>query len=169
MFTYNGQGAKFKLNRFFNIFNPNVYMFLIIINAFLLISGVYLFFTKEFSFVSYIDTVVLGNILIIAVCTLLCPKIFFISKKTIEFDTYEYKEPRSGIIRTTGLGLLKVSYCVSEIKDIELFNVGHISFSGKASFTAKRDLERIRAKDRFVIYGIRKFSDFKQNFSDDKI
>lgn len=174
MTVYNEERKEFRLNRFFNIFNPKVYITLIILDAVLLISGIYQYLTKDFSLISYIESAALGNVVVIVIHSLLCPKKVLISKDTIEFDDYQYIEPHNGVIRTRGLGWLKISYCVSQIKDIalhqnfieKLFNVGRISFSGKARFTAKRDLEKVREKDRFVIYGIRRFSEFKRNFSD---
>lgn len=167
---HNETSAKVKLNRFFNIFNPKVYNILILLNIMFLIWGIYLFFTGKQSVSIYIASAVTANIIMAAIMVYHCPKVLVIGNDTLKFDDYFNIHPKH--IRVEGFCWLKVSYSVTELKDIQFhqnvvekfFNVGRISFTGKATFTSKRDLDRIKEKDTFVIYGIKNFSDFKLNF-----
>ena len=109
MTVYNEERKEFRLNRFFNIFNPKVCITLIIFNAVLLISGIYQYLTKDFSLISYVKSAALGNVVVIVIHSLLCPKKVLISKDTIEFDDYQYIEPHNGVIHTQGRGWLKIS------------------------------------------------------------
>lgn len=160
-----------KLNRLFNIFNPSVYRWSVFLALILLVWGICLIASRAQSV-----TVTLG---IVAVCLLLntvdrllhYPKAICTDGTRIEFDDYVNLRPRYR--HGNGYFWLKVSYSVSEIQAVEfhqnaiekMLDVGHISFSGKATFTAKRDLDRIEEKERFVIYGIRAFSQFQNDFS----
>ena len=69
--------------------------------------------------------------------------------------------------------MVKISCTVTDLYEVEyhqsfiekIFNVGHISFKGNARYTAKIDLDRIKEKRIFKIYGIVHFSRFKEEFS----
>ena len=82
-----------------------------------------------------------------------------------EFNDYISLKPRHSNVRS-GIWYLKVSYRVTDIKNVEFhqnaiekaFDVGRVSFTGNATFDAKRDLDRIKVPPKFVIYGIRNFS-----------
>jgi hypothetical protein len=92
----------------------------------------------------------------------------------IEFIQYVALSPKTSRFAMTKGRFIwrKVSYSVSSIHDIvfhqnfieKFFNIGHISFKGKALFTAKKDLDRITEKNMFTLYGIRNFSEFKLKF-----
>ena len=167
---YSERSITFRLNRFFNIFNPKVYKFLIVLNGILLVWGIYLISANKQSVCVYIASIAFGNIIAATTMVFHCPKTIVISKEMVKFEDYINMRPEH--IHRNGFWWLKVSYSVSEIKEIQFhqnviektFNVGHISFSGKATFTAKRDIDRIKEKDTFIIYGIKNFSDFMLNF-----
>ncbi len=157
-----------KLNRFFNIFNPKVYKITLFTIAIFLVFGIYLICTGKSSFAVYaVSSIILVTINALSI-GLHCPKKLFIGKDTIEFEDYRSVRPRYMRVKK-GFWWLKVGYSVSNIKDIEfhqnfiekIFDVGHISFSGKATFFAKRDVDRIKEQDTFVIYGIKNFSHLK--------
>ena len=157
-----------KLNRFFNIFNPKVYKITLFTIAIFIVFGIYLICTGKQSFAVYAVSAIILVMMNVLSIELHCPKKLLIGKDTIEFEDYHNVRPRNRHIRS-GFWWLKVSYSVSDIKDIEfhqsfiekIFDVGHISFSGKATFFAKRDIDRIKEQDTFVIYGIKNFSHFK--------
>lgn len=156
-----------RLNRFFNIFNPKVYRSLILTNGFLLVWAVISIANKKISFGEYIFIAFLMNLFTAPSIILHCPKKLFLYGKTAEFKDYISMKPK--YIHSTNFWWLKVSYTVSEIKDLQFhqnafekfFDVGHISFSGNAAFAAKRDVDRIEPKDTYAIYGIRNFSAFQ--------
>lgn len=163
MYTVENEARIFKLNRFFNIFNPQVYKFLALITVIIAIF-VFISIANGDSAAVYISTC----LTVIAIAgTDRClhnPKKLRIDNDSVEFDDYVNLRPRHVNIR--GMWYLKVSYRVTDIRNVEFhqnalekfFDVGHISFSGNATFTAKRDLDRITAPPKFVIYGIRNFS-----------
>ncbi len=161
---------KIRLNRLFNIFSPKMYKFLLVINSVLLILGIYFICVNKQSIIIYLSSVALVNIIAVVNIVLHCPKTILINKEMAEFDDYINMRPR--YLHGNGFWWLKVSYSVTDIKDIQfyqnviekIFNAGHISFSGKAVFTCKRDIDRVKERDKFVVYGIKNFSCFKQNF-----
>ena len=160
-----------RLNRVFNIFNPKVYRYLLAMNAFLLAWVVYCISIAKIAVGEWIFTFVLVNLLITPNLLLHCPKKFFFHKGTAEFEDYISMRPKG--IMSTNFWWLKVSYIVEEITEIEfrqnaferLFDVGRISFSGKTTFTAKRDIARITVKQPFIICGIRNFTEFRATHS----
>ena len=143
---------------------------MIVLNGILLVWGIYLISANKQSVCVYIASIAFGNIIAATTMVFHCPKTIVISKEMVKFEDYINMRPEH--IHGNGFWWLKVSYSVSEIKEIQFhqnviektFNVGHISFSGKATFTAKRDIDRIKEKDTFIIYGIKNFSDFMLNF-----
>jgi hypothetical protein len=100
-----------------------------------------------------------------------CTKQIVITKKYIKFDDYVNIRPwHAG--NSVNYFWLKVNYCVTDVCDIsfkqnafeKIFNVGHLSFSGHATFEAKRDVDKIKPPDAFFMYGIKNFSQFKETF-----
>ena len=160
----------YRLNRIFNIFNEKVYMYLILTNIFILIAGISFNSFDKSSIAEFISIFVIINAITIISLVFHCPDSFTVIGKSLEFDDYISLRPEFRYGK--GFWWLKVSYSVTEIKNVEfhqnviekIFDVGHISFSGKATFSAKRDLERIPDKNDFVIYGIKHFSQFKTSF-----
>jgi hypothetical protein len=156
-----------RLNRFFNIFHPKVYIFLLAVNAILLIYGIGSFANNKITIGEYVATVALVDLFTVVYMIFHCPKTLFLHKGTAEFDDYVNLRPK--YIHGRGFWYLKVRYTVSGIQEIrfhqnafeKLFDVGRISFSGKTTFTAKRDVDRIEKKDTFTICGIRDFSAFQ--------
>lgn len=157
-----------RLNRFFNIFNPKVYRYLVLINCFLLTWILYCLYIDKIAVAEWIFAFILVNLLIVPNLLLHCPKKFFFYKGTAEFEDYVSMRPRG--IMSTNFWWLKVSYTVTNIQQPEfhqnafekLFDVGRVSFSGETTFTAKRDVDRIIPKERHLICGIQHFSDFKK-------
>ena len=97
-----------RLNRFFNIFNPKVYRYLLIMNAFLLAWVVYCISIDEITVGEWIFAFILVNLLITPNLLLHCPKKFFFYKGTADFEDYISMRPRSVV--TTSFWWLKVSY-----------------------------------------------------------
>ena len=166
---YDTESVTVRLNRFFNLFNPSVYKWWILTHGIVLLWGIYLI-CSERSVTKMIIIVVLLNAITLPNMLLHCPKTLTLSENNVAFEDYINMKPRYR--RVSGFCWLKVSYSVSEIKDVEfhqnaiekIFDVGHIHFSGKATFTAKRDVDRIKEKDMFVIYGIKDFFSFSNQF-----
>ena len=161
-----------RLNRFFNIFNPKVYKYLLAINLLSVVWFVYRISLDKASVMEWFFTMAIVNLIIIPVMVLHCPKKLFLYRGTAEFDDYITMWPKEFV--ATGFWWLKVSYTVTEIEEIQfrqnafekLFNTGRISFSGETTFTAKRDEDRIKIKEPFVICGIRNFSEFQKTHSE---
>lgn len=84
-----------RLNRFFNIFNPKVYRYLLAMNAFLLAWVVYCISIGEITLGEWIFVFILGNLLITLNLLLHCPKKFFFHKGTAEFEDYISMVPKS--------------------------------------------------------------------------
>ncbi len=158
---------KLAANRFYNLFNPRALRRIIIYNVILLIALIYQHFASGDSVSVALFGMVIVNMILIPEILLHFPKCIVINEDKLEFDDYVSMRPRFGGCK--GFFWLKVSCSVSEIQNLEFhqsemekkFGVGHISFSGKAVFTAKRDVDRIQEKNSFVIYGIKE-SDFSQ-------
>ncbi len=158
----------FKLNRFFNIFNPNVYSYAIVIASISLIYFIISIINREmfedFSFRPFIA----GIIFLITVEAAHRPGKISIYNGFMDFDDYTLLRYGSG----KGFWWVKIRYSVSDIYDMEfhqnfiekMFDVGHIYFKGKAMFTASRDVDRIKEKDNFTIYGVKNFEEFKRCF-----
>lgn len=162
--------TEYRLSRIFNIFNSKVYKYLILINVFMVVVGICFYSSDKSSVTEIIFSFVIVNSFTIMSFVLHCPDSFTVIGKSLGFDDYIRLRPE--FIHGKSFWWLKVSYSVTEIKDIEfhqnaiekIFDVGHVSFSGNATFSAKRDLERIPDKNDFVIYGIKHFSQFKTSF-----
>ena len=156
---------KLDANRFYNLFNPCAFRGIIIYNAILLIALVYRHFAGGGSVLVALFTMVIVNVFLIPEILLHFPKSIVISEDKLEFDDYVSMRPR--LRGGKGFFWLKVSYSVSDIQNVEFhqgkmekkLGIGHLSFSGKAVFRAKRDVDRIKEKNSFVIYGIKE-SDF---------
>ena len=161
--------ATYKLNRFFNIiFNPVMNIQLIVSIIFLVIWGI----LRDRNDIS---ATVAGVLLLVTIMVLdmffHSPKYLIFEDQKICFDEYVRMKPvTSHFVITRGIFYwLKVSYSVSNARNIKfdqsfiekIFDIGHISFEGDASFTAKKDMDRIKKEDKFTIYGIRHFSSFK--------
>ncbi len=164
--------TTYKLSRFGALIaRPGTYIWLCLLNI-VLVS--WLIWSNKSSVQVGIGVVVLANIFAILAMLFYFPKRLSVGGGTVEFDEYiEMKPSVPSFVRIRGgLWRLKVSYSVCQIKNVEfgqnpvekLFDVGHVSFGGKATFTAKRDVDRIEEKDTFTIYGIKHFSKFKAEF-----
>lgn len=163
----------YKLSRFFYaIFNPKMSVSYIVANV---LSIIQLFTTDDNPIIAYFFFMIVLNGSVFLVSFLNSPKEFTSYENYIKLYEYIYlkpKLPRFVIIRG-GYFWLKVTYYVSDIKDVcfyqnrieKLFDIGHISFVGNAVFDAKRDLDRIKEKNSFNIYGIKNFTHFKSHFS----
>lgn len=165
------QRTDYRLNRLSNLFsNPERYRFFLFINSVLIIS---FFFTNDFIGVS-ICCLASVNCIVVPDLILHSAKTFSFHSNSIEFDEYvRMSLKKSKYVMTKGaFRWLKISYSVSNVHSIEfhqnpiekIFDIGHISFQGDAVFSAKRDIDRIKEKDLFTIYGIRNFAEFKLNF-----
>lgn len=160
-----------RLNRLFNIFNPKVYKYLLSVNALLLVWGIIGISLDKVATREFVCLIVIVNLITIPIMIVHCPKRLFFYRGTAEFDDYISMKPKG--IMSTNFWWLKVSYTVTEIKQIQfrqnvfekLFDVGRIFFSGETTFTAKRDEDRIQIKEPFVICGIRNFSEFQDTHS----
>ena len=162
--------VKIKLRRIFNVFHSRVYLWMLMYAS---IFAVYMIVSIRNDIN---DPLISLGVALFCISlamqdvVLHCPKYLLIFEKRVEFEDYINMRPKNRMGK--GFWWLKVHYSVSEIHDVEfhqnaierLFNVGHISFSGKAIVTAKRDVDRIPEKDRFVIYGICNFYDFQRDF-----
>ncbi|MBQ2729315.1 MAG: hypothetical protein IJF69_00920 [Clostridia bacterium] len=168
------KGIDIKLLRIFNILAPKYYMVIVTLSA--LVSAVAVTnHIKDKTSVSmlmlsifiYITVVVVVEILIMIHKS---PKKIEMLPNEINFVCHLDMKPRRGI--HTGYFPVKVLYSVCDIKRIEfyqnriekVFNVGHISFSGKVFIEAKRDTDRIEIDQPFCIYGIPNFEQFKKEY-----
>ena len=160
-----------RLNRFFNIFHPRVYKYLLITNGILLAWCIYNCYAGAYAIPEMLCVIVLTNGILLPNLLLHCPKKLFLYKAVAEFEDYVSMRPKR--IMSTNFWWLKVSYIVEEITEIEfrqnaferLFDVGRISFSGKTTFTAKRDMDAITVKQPFILCGIRNFTEFRATHS----
>ena len=160
----------YRLNRFFQVITtPSNYLWLLFISLLIIVGML----VCKVDFLEILLTVILVD-----VCTFL--SFFFHSAKTLTvtadgvfFDEYISLRPKTTFVhRRGGFWWLKVSYSVTNVENVEfkqnflerLFDLGHVSFDGKATFTAKRDMERIEPPERFTVYGISHFSQFKDEF-----
>ncbi len=166
-------GKTYKLNRFFD---PRLYkdipMFIILFLILFIVNRI----SKENEGISfYLFGIFLFSVLSVFGRRREATKELFIDVDTFKFEERKALQPVSKgfFLRTRGVWYwVKVSYTVTDLKNVELcqngfealFDVGHIKFSGKTEFTAKKHLERIKPKDTFVIYGIKNFALFKSDF-----
>ena len=162
----NKNGATYKLNRVFNIvFNPDMYINLIILNLLLVLWIIFL--NNDSVFVISACVLTLETIMILDMF-FHSPKHLVLEDQKICFDEYIRMKPiKSPFVMTKGrFYWLKVSYSVSNARNVKfkqsfiekIFDIGRISFEGDATFTAKKDMDRIKQKDKFIIYGIKHFS-----------
>ena len=164
-------GKTYKLNRFFD---PRLYKDLPIYMALFVI----MFIIKRISkgnegIAFYLSGFCLLSLLSVFGRRREAAKRLFIDNGTFKFEEHIAMKPESKYVRTRGIWWwVKVSYTVTDIKDVELcqngfealFDIGHIKFSGKTEFTAKKHSERVKPKESFVIYGIKNFALFKSDF-----
>ncbi|MBR2387474.1 MAG: PH domain-containing protein [Clostridia bacterium] len=165
----NNTKTTYKLNRFFYIvFNPSMNKWLIIVN---LIMIAWIVFSNKNSLYTALFCSIAVDVILVLDLFFHSPKFFVTDGEEIKFNEYAHIKPESSpfVITKGGFFWLKVSYSISNIQDIKyhqnfiekIFDIGHISFSGKADFSAKRDMDRIKRKEQFTIYGIKHFSNFK--------
>lgn len=165
----NHSAAKgaYKLKRVFNIFSARVYVYLLLWAATCTTIAIINQSNLITALAGLSSTVVL-----LVYLTYCCPAKLFITENTIEFTDYHYIRPR--FVGGNWPWLVKVDYYVESINNLELhqnaierlFDVGHISFNGQAHLEAKRDVDRVKVKERFVIFGISNFSAFKSCFEE---
>lgn len=165
----NNNPSILKLNPLGNIFHPRVYSPFLLLLSVIVLNGIALFLKEKFEFPVY----PLAGATVLFLMTLIliayCPSKVTFSQKSIEFEDYIHIKPRSA--HSKGFHFQKVCYTVSNLYGIEyhqnaiekLLDIGHISFSGNARFTASKHLEEIEAPKVFRIYGIPNFSSFKEN------
>ena len=165
----NNNPSILKLNPLGNIFHPRVYSPFLLLLSVIVLNGIALFLKEKFEFPVY----PLAGATVLFLMTLIliayCPAKITVSQKSIEFEDYVHIKPRSA--HSKGFHFQKVCYTVSNLYGIEyhqnaiekLLDIGHISFSGNARFTASKHLEEIEAPKVFRIYGIPNFSSFKEN------
>ena len=165
--------GEIKLNRLFNIFNFKYYKTAAIFNGLLIL--ILVFSRINDPYVNYylskmdVAVIVAVNLIMLVTTILNCPKKFFFDGSKFEFEERESVRVYPG---KGGLRWVKVSYCVREITGVEfrqnpiekMFNVGRVLFSGKATYTANRYVDRINERDTFIICGIKNFDKFKKRF-----
>lgn len=158
----------YRLKRLFNLCNPKEYGRLLLLNVVIIVFQ--FFFAKE-SIPVGVSILVLVNVLSVMGTIRYSPKMLSFHRDGIEFDQYVRLKPNhSGFFVTRGVWWWrKVHYTVSDVNHIDfrqsfiekIFDVGHISFRGKATWIAKKDLDRIKEKDTFTLYGIPHFTLFR--------
>ena len=165
-------GITYKLNRFFNvIFNPTMNKWLILANIVMIIWNI---LSNKGSIVVDIACILIVNGMMILDMLFHSPKKIISNGEVIEFAGYIIKRKKFRFgIKKGEIIWNKVSYSVLDIKEIQfhqnfiekMFDIGHISFCGRAVWMAISGDDGIKKKDRFEIYGIKRFSDFKARFS----
>lgn len=167
------KSTVYGINRFLCVLtDPAKNLWLLLLNVILAIAII--FGIKEFSVVEICVVIVANAVMIINFLTH-SPKELTVEGSAVAFDEYIRMSPEGFcMIRVKGkMHWLRVNYTVSDVKDIEfhqnaferIFNVGRLSFSGKATATAERDFDRVDPKNSFKIYGIKKFSSFRKSFT----
>lgn len=168
------KSVSYKLNRFFQVFtNPKSLILLAVFNVVLVILLVY--FCINGLFVEGICVFLTVNAILVLDRFFHSPKKLVLSSQSLEFDEFIHLRPEPQLAFMVIRGSffwLKVSYTVTNIEEVEfqqnsfekIFDIGRISFKGKATFTAKRDLDRIPEKNTFTVYGIPRFSEFQALF-----
>ena len=165
---------KIGLKRKYNIFNPKVYKVMLSLNAIFLFFILFSVFTDASGLAGIIPAAIAANVILAVYMVCHCPKELVVGDGCMEFDDHVSSPPEMTFLRVRGFWWVKVSYFVSEITRMEFcqnkiekrFDTGHISFSGKAVFSAKKNLHRVKEIDAFVIYGIGNFSDFQKEFNE---
>ena len=164
-------GTTYKLNRFFHIiFNSTMWWQLILFG---IIEVAFLLFSR-YSVAVRIAFVVIINCLVMSNMFFHSPKSFTLNGDLIEFNEYiRISSRKDGVAGTRFIvDWLWVTCSVSNVRDVEfhqtliekIFDIGHISFSGQAVYTAKKHTDKIDPKYSFKIYGIKHFSCFKTQF-----
>ncbi len=164
----------YRINRFFYaIFNPKVNMWIVCLNVMLIFW--FIIFGDRDSVVEDIISLLFVDVLIMLYFIFHTPKTVKTNGRDIEFYEYIHMAPKTITFVTTKNRFfwLKVNYSVSNIGDVKfhqsfiekIFDVGRISFAGTPVITAERDVDRIEKNDRYIIYGIKHFSNVKSQFS----
>jgi hypothetical protein len=162
--------TTYKLNRLFNIFAPYEYTPLLLGNILFVAVSISSLFYKKAPLPAVISTFVAANIIFIIKLLLNNPRKIQIDGNSMAFNDFiRIRSMYSKHGRS-----IKVSYSVSDINELEfhqnavekMFDVGHITFKGTATFTSKqRYMDRIPDKNSFSIYGIRDFALFKSEYN----
>lgn len=163
-----------RLNRLFYIFHPAVYPWLFATLAGLVAVGFALILSGKASPHVYIPVSLLTFFWEMGVFLCFAPKKLTAADGALEFSEYaRYRKKGITFVRRKGFArLVRVTYTVRQVHDVEfgqnpvecLLGVGHIRFSGRATFAAKCDLDGIREKSRFEIRGIGHFDQFREEF-----
>jgi len=159
-----------KLCRVFNIFNKRNYKTLWISAPVFLIFIIWGWISGKTPPGISIPSVLLAYFISLLIMMIYSPKRLVLYDDCAKFCDFVNMPPKHGTHR--GYFPLKVQYYISDISETEfhqtpiekLFNAGHVVISGKVTFEAKRDLDRIKVQDKYYIYGIRNFSEFKKEF-----
>ena len=163
---------KYRINRIFNVLiNPKKLIIILLLNLFLVFS--LLCDAKGELNGSLIISIAFCDLIIMLILVLQSPKYLTVKNGAVEFDDYAYPSEGISLVVRRPRKTVKVSYTVKDLYDVKyqqsfierIFDIGHISFKGRARYTAKRDLDRIKEKKVFKIYGITQFSKFKEEFS----
>ena len=166
----------FRLNRWFNLFRPRVYLPLAAFFVFLAASSVGIVLSEKQTLLFQVSFSLASLAFLAWLLPLFFPKTLTVSDGALKFAEY-VRVRRRGISFEIREGLAlwtRVEYTVKEIHSVEFrqnalekrFDFGHISFSGWTTFEAKRDLEHIRERCRFTVYGIPHFAEFQAEFQE---
>ena len=165
------EGRVYLLNRFFNmIFNPRIYRWLIAANLLLLI---WLIWISNDSLTVRCATAATVELVVLAFYYFYSPARITWDGRALAFCQYTAKRPHiSRFVIVKGylsVGRTEYSVIPTEISfhqsRIErMLDTGHISISGRATFTPKNGTERTEEGRRFVLYGIPHFASFKRDF-----
>jgi hypothetical protein len=166
----NNNPSVLNLNPIGNIFHPKVYSPVLLFLSVIVLNGLVLFLKGKLELPVYPLAGATVLVLLTLILSSYCPQKITVSKTAVEFDDYVHIKTRSA--HSKGFHFQKVHYTVSNLYGVEyhqnpiekLLNIGHISFRGNARFTADKNPEKIEAPTVFRIYGIPKFSSFKENF-----
>ena len=162
----------YKQSRLFSLIsNPTMWWVFLFTNVILLIGGAFL--SKDSLVVRICVWVTLNGIMVSDMIRH-SPKSFSGNRSCINFDEYRRMRIKKSTFHMTHgrFRWLKINWSVSNVRNIEfhqnffekIFDIGHVSFSGDATFYAKRDLEKIKEQNVFSLYGIKNFSKFKLDF-----
>ena len=151
---------RIRLIRVFNFVQPQAAMALVFFPC----SWMFLQFLYSKSI--QVSTTILVAIIVLIFYPLKYPKQLKLSQGTIVYrEDVNFHNPRG-----KGWNSTKVEFTVSNIFKYELhqnwferlFNVGHITFVGTTTFTAKKHLDRVPERRMHCLYGIPKFREFSQ-------
>ena len=163
-----------RLRRGFNLFRPRVCGYLLASLALFTAAGIGIVLSEKVPLGGYLPAALLALAFLAWRFAVFSPKELLLRDGTVQFSERIYV-CRSGVTfvkRGWHQRWVKVEYTVGEIRDVafrqnpveRLFGVGHITFSGHATYTASRDLEHIPERHRFEIYGIPHFESFRAEF-----